>query len=259
MRAWLLLLTGCGRVAFAPLEGADADDTALSPDAKVCMTPAGHDEDGDGVDDACDGCPHLPDPAQPDADGDGVDDACDPRPMTPGDSITFFDPFTSQSSAWATVQNATYEGDAVYTSGARLKLERPLVPDNDMFIVEGEILSVPAAAQHQLILGNRTGMASFYCELQSDTVNGKLAATYSFDSNTYSVARSSQGPMLSPTPVRLASVVALPTLGCRTSWPVSQPELEGTIPAGIDPTIAGLEASNLEIRLFYYLTIHSGP
>lgn len=52
-----------------------------------------HDEDDDGIGDACDVCPARADPAQLDGDGDGVGDECDPRPDAPGDSILFFDGF----------------------------------------------------------------------------------------------------------------------------------------------------------------------
>src|SRR5207237_803581 len=38
------------------------------------------DADGDGVGDACDDCPGVPDREQSDGDGDGVGDACDPCP-----------------------------------------------------------------------------------------------------------------------------------------------------------------------------------
>src|SRR5438128_1554131 len=68
------------------------------PDAGPKCT--GHDEDGDGVGDACDVCPHVPDPQQLDSDGDGVGDACDPEPMNPRQQIVFFDPFTELSSGW---------------------------------------------------------------------------------------------------------------------------------------------------------------
>lgn len=39
--------------------------------------PVGHDEDGDGLDDACDNCPSAPNPPQADADGDGLGDRCE--------------------------------------------------------------------------------------------------------------------------------------------------------------------------------------
>src|SRR5262245_15534882 len=94
----IVAVTGCGRFDF------DASPDA-SPDA-----PA-HDEDGDGIADARDDCPHRPDPLQTDSDGDGVGDACDPDPTT-RESIAFFDPFTAPRSEW-TYDAPTFPGDVM--------------------------------------------------------------------------------------------------------------------------------------------------
>jgi len=53
------------------------------------------DTDGDGVPDASDDCPLVPNADQADADSDGVGDACDNRPVTfnpnqPSDGLCFF-------------------------------------------------------------------------------------------------------------------------------------------------------------------------
>ena len=63
---------------------------------------APHDEDGDGIDDACDNCPSIANSNQADQGeigaglvADGVGDACDPRPSLAGESILLFDPLTS--------------------------------------------------------------------------------------------------------------------------------------------------------------------
>jgi hypothetical protein len=81
-RITILVLAACGRVGFAPRP----DGLGATP----CATPANHDEDGDGVDDACDVCPHVPDPLQLDSDGDGVGDACDPEPNNPRQHFVLF-------------------------------------------------------------------------------------------------------------------------------------------------------------------------
>ncbi|MBU1242864.1 hypothetical protein KJ612_06660, partial [Myxococcota bacterium] len=55
---------------------------------------AGHDEDGDTVDDNCDNCPTYTNLSQANADGDGVGDTCE-SPAGAGalSSISFFEPF----------------------------------------------------------------------------------------------------------------------------------------------------------------------
>ncbi|HEY0254761.1 MAG TPA: hypothetical protein VGC41_24715 [Kofleriaceae bacterium] len=88
--ALLVVLAGCGRIGFGD-QAIDHADARL--DARSCV-PVGHDEDGDGIDDACDVCPSDRDPEQADRDGDGVGDACDARPDAPGDALVFFEPNT---------------------------------------------------------------------------------------------------------------------------------------------------------------------
>lgn len=59
----------------------------------ACSIPpfAGHDEDGDGIRDEDDPCPHIAGPdGSIDSDGDGIGDACDPAPNDPGDHKLFY-------------------------------------------------------------------------------------------------------------------------------------------------------------------------
>ncbi len=92
---YLMALCACGRIGFAPdIDSGDGSGDGVIP---AC---AGHDEDGDGVGDACDRCPTVPDPMQEDRGeidvggvADGVGDACDPRPKFDGDRIALFESY----------------------------------------------------------------------------------------------------------------------------------------------------------------------
>src|SRR2546430_4558295 len=100
----------------------------------VCVA-VGHDEDGDGIDDACDGCPHLADPDQLDGDGDGVGDACDPQPTVAREQVMDFDPFTVLRLDWTLTAGVTLGGDALHLAGAvsTVAADLPAQPTTDRF------------------------------------------------------------------------------------------------------------------------------
>ncbi len=70
---------------------ADTDGDGITDASDNCPTvpnPDQADRDGDGVGDACDDCPDTPDPAQLDTNHDGIGDACEPpAPDRDGDGV----------------------------------------------------------------------------------------------------------------------------------------------------------------------------
>ena len=105
--SWLVFVGGCN-VAWG-IEKVGPPPT--------CAQLTAHDEDADGVTDACDDCPGIPDPMQQDGDGDGVGDACDPS--TDADQIAFFESFaeTDSGASW-TINGGPWgfhDDAAVYT------------------------------------------------------------------------------------------------------------------------------------------------
>lgn len=119
--------------------GADAAVDA-TPDAGGCH-PLGHDEDGDGADDACDNCPATGNPAQKDADGDTVGDVCDPSPIA-DDDIIHFDSFTV-TNPWAGVRGSWARMDDSFdqfdlgadTSLAKRQLSNPAAAETTIDVV----------------------------------------------------------------------------------------------------------------------------
>lgn len=90
----------------------DDDDGGVIDGSNECV-PVGHDEDADGIDDACDFCPHIGGNGggtQADADGDRVGDACDPHAGSP-DRIVIFAPLDGPDIDW-TPYRGTWTLDA---------------------------------------------------------------------------------------------------------------------------------------------------
>jgi hypothetical protein len=117
----VLVFVACGGDGIATSDG--------RPSCAVTAEP--HDEDGDGVFDACDNCPAVANPSQADvgerqinASADGVGDACDPRPTIGGDTLRAFHAFAKDTDASAYVgagfsiaDDAAHGGDgATWTS-----------------------------------------------------------------------------------------------------------------------------------------------
>lgn len=89
-------------------DGDGGDDNEPADD---CDDEPWHDEDGDGVHDACDNCPaHANEDQSDERDGgDGVGDACDPNPESTGDRILYFESFDNDLDAWRQIGEGDWD------------------------------------------------------------------------------------------------------------------------------------------------------
>ncbi len=263
----VVLACGCGRFGFMDRAVAGGDGGVDSPPA--------HDEDGDGIADLIDNCPHVANTDQADMDGDGVGDVCDPNPTVARDHLVFFDPFTGPRAEWTasgTAAAPTYPGDTldVDTTSGSLYIASiaATAGGNDVYIYRGQIVANGAGEQHLMLgLGELPffpagGPTSgyYYCEICNGGVCGAQAfysLTHTLDNQTWTSDMKVNAQKLAAGSFSLEFQQAVPSTRCTTTWPANASTLSGSVPAGITPVAAGLKIIGLKVSLDYFVQIHS--
>lgn len=259
-RLWLVLVAACGRFDF-DVHGSDG---SITGDGKPACVPVGHDEDGDGVDDACDGCPHIADPDQPDMDHDGVDDACDPHPTVPGDAIVFFDPFITVRPVWMPENGAAPvsdgEGWPVSAIGSFWAVTRTVTSVHDLFQIGAHIGSAGSGAgQFAVAINDVNNLGDrFFCSLynsgSAETVS--MGWTYSPGSGFSTNEAPATWPLENG-----SAAIAIRELGddevaCTGQWQGTI-NAQGIIPTGTPTTAMGFAVQNMDAEIDYAIQISS--
>ncbi len=256
-----VLIAGC-RLHFDEISS-----DAIDPNDTNDATLAGHDEDGDGIDDAIDNCPHVANVDQANGDGDGVGDICDPYPTQPTETIVLFDPFTSIESGWMNLggMQAMSDGESIGADARNgsLRYARPFVPAFDVIELAGAVGAAGPGGPLQIALSLReqTDSQSYYCELYQNAGNGsKLGLTYTVDGDDFlpEAERVLADPIANG-PFMLRMTHAPPRVGCDARWGSERPLLDAAIPGNgeIVPTSLALHTFTLDVTWHYFIHIHT--
>ena len=176
----MVFAVGC-RIGFDPL------GTAVT----------GHDEDGDGVPDLVDVCPHIAGP-QVDTDGDGVGDACDPEPANPRQHRILFAAMTldDQPFAFNFTGVVTQMADSFHADGNQggELLDKAIVYTNVQISVGADIAGVVGPnRQHQIaVVPSDESGVYVLGEINERVGQYQSVDLSSFDGSTFTNVASSQ-------------------------------------------------------------------
>ena len=151
----------------------------------------GHDEDGDGIGDTMDVCPHIADPAQGDMDGDLVGDACDPEPQAANQQWLLFAPMTEAPAGltlggnWAPNLDGDSFGYIDVQNPNQIFRSGQLVGNLDVW-VGATVESIGAGGRQAAIIVNDGAVNPYYYgELFDNGTSANVVITY-FDGQGYS-------------------------------------------------------------------------
>jgi hypothetical protein len=265
------VLGACGRLRFDDVAlvgdgragdvGVGSGDGRL-PDSFLCVSTINHDEDGDGINDDCDVCPHIADPTQLDTDGDRVGDACDPEPTNPRQQIVMFDPFVTIDPSWTNVSVTLGSDEIVIDArgGKSGELFRPITPTHDLFIIGATTGNGDVTTHHISLVTFPTAAAGdAYCEMYDNGTNTVTQFTWTYDNvaynsvgtDTWSVTRLANGAGT------FAYDYSATAVSCSSTWQGMIRGGGGATPNGIPPEQFGIYGENLLMHVQWFIDIRT--
>jgi hypothetical protein len=240
----LVLVAACGRLRFDP--------------------PGGHDEDGDGIPDVEDPCPHVAGDYA-DRDGDGVGDACDPNPDAPTESFLIFATMQPGDQPFDDASGFTQEADDLETA-TNLYPNITRVLGTARVDIGFEIRGIVGTGQHQIAAGiqDSAAITYYFDEINDDPPTRDVGITSFSQATGYvPLAMVDPGPMHPGTGIlRIDAVTSPPHHALVAGWTDQTGQLYQTSAA--TPDYAGgqlirVAFNGLDVAIRYVVVIVTSP
>ena len=242
------LLAACGRLDF----------DAVPP------VPIGHDEDGDGIADSEDPCPHIAGD-RADADGDGVGDACDPNPNTPTESWISFSTMQPGDQPLDDPTGFDQQPDSLHIAGTVMpKITRTLGTVRFDIGVDIHGIVGDPMIQHQIAAGidNSAADAYYFGELNFNFGVGDVSVDSYDNTNGYKLLdpKSLPGIHSGAATFRLDAIAGINAQHVLvTGWPGELYTSMAATPAFSGGTDLRMAINNLDLDIRYIALIGTSP
>jgi hypothetical protein len=251
MRALVLLaLPAC--YSIPPFAGPDlGGDGGADSDARVDARPSTHDEDGDGLFDDKDPCPHLP-AVQSDSDQDGIGNDCELDPAASGELVRFYafdgEPYLMKSGLHSQIDPDTYDVGGV--GGA----EAYLAPADTFRSVRIDIAFMVVSSPNSQI--TELGVVTAAADYRNDAGYGCFADAFSstFVARDPSVTRDTKSltaPVAGLTGTLSATRFANGAFTCTLTPNGGMGQTVTFTPTGSESGFVSVKAADLVLRLRY--------
>jgi hypothetical protein len=254
----VLALAACGRRGFDARTDATSDATGTH-DTRAIDALTGHDEDGDGIPDAIDPCPHIAGDMA-DADGDGVGDACDVNPSIATEHWMLFSTMQAGDITFDDITGTTQQADALEFMGDTNPVKSVML-DRARIDLGWTINALIGTGQHQIALGVDTasGVAEYYFAELNDQQAGSVhdAAIVRYDQANGYTSLDSTDPGALHTGVGYSRLDTGATHRLEEGWSGQLYDLTAATPSYTGGTKIRFAFNGLDVSIRYLAIISS--